>query len=229
MSDKRIIYAAGFSIIELLIVLVIFTVMIAVSSFYFLSHQKMYKPDDQSLKFVDMLHEARQRSLTQRETMRVEVDLTDNIIRLIDENTTLTADDDREIRRVPILPQTEVKISNRPSNILYNPPEPLPAPNAVFLPSVYPSSATHNVCTIRFQSNGTVVNSGTNATGNGATVTGLTLHIWSPKKNNASESDIARSITIIGSTGSIRLWEWDINSTDPNKWQDSRRASAFGS
>jgi prepilin-type N-terminal cleavage/methylation domain-containing protein len=227
MTGKRVNYDAGFSLIELLIVVVIFTIMISITGYYFVAHQTLYKPDDQSLKIIDVLQEARQRSLTQRETMRVEIDLTDNTIRLIDENTTTTPDDDREIRRATLLPQTDVKLAQRANDIGYNPPEILPAPTAVFTASVYPLSSSHNVCTIRFQSNGTVSNAGTNATGGGSTVTGLTLHIWSPKKSNVNEADIARAITVIGSTGSIRMWEFDRNSTDANKWQDSRRSSSY--
>lgn len=219
---------SGFSMIELLIVLVISSIMIAITGFYFYNHQKLYKPDDQALKIVDILQEARQRSLTQRECVRVEIDLTDNTVRLIDENTPSTAADDREIRRTTLLPQTDVKIQQRPDDISYNPPENLPAPSAVFTPSIYPPSTTHNVCTLRFQSTGTVVNAGTNATGSGAVITGMTLHIWSPKTSNPNEADIARAITVIGSTASIRMWEFDRTSTDANKWQDSRRTSAYG-
>lgn len=218
---------AGFSIAELLVVLVVMSVMTAVTGYYFLAHQKLYKPDQQSLKILDILQEARQRSLTQRETMRVEINLTAGVVKLIDENTPTTASDDREIKSLALLAQTEIKMAQRPNNITYNPPETLPAPTAVFTTSVYPSSASQNVCTLRFQSNGTVVNAGTNATGSGSTVTGASLHIWAPKKTNTSQSDIARSITIIGSTGSIRFWEYDANSTATNKWRDSRRATAY--
>jgi prepilin-type N-terminal cleavage/methylation domain-containing protein len=229
MTSKQKNTESGFSLIELLIVLIISSIMLAVTGYYFVAHQRLYKPDDQTLRIIDILQEARQRSLTQRETVRVEIDLTDNIIRLIDENTPTTETDDREIRRTTLLPQSEVKLQARPDNITYNPPETLPAPTAVFAPSIYPSSSSHNVCTIRFQSNGTVMNGGTTAIGGGATVTGFTLHIWSPKKTNSYESDIARSITIIGSTGSLRMWEFDQTSTDSNKWQDSRRTSVYGS
>lgn len=229
MINKQKNPESGFSIIELLIVLIISSIMLAVTGYYFMAHQKLYKPDDQALKIIDILQEARQRSLTQRETVRVEIDLTDNIIRLIDENTPTTETDDREIRRTTLHAQTEVKLQTRPDDISYNPPETLPAPTAVFTSSIYPSSSSHSVCTIRFQSNGTVMNAGSTAIGGGATVTGVSLHIWSPKKTNPNEADIARSITIIGSTGSIRMWEFDKNSTETNKWQDSRRTSVYGS
>jgi prepilin-type N-terminal cleavage/methylation domain-containing protein len=228
MINKQKNLESGFSIIELLIVLLISSVMLAITGYYFYNHQKLYKPDDQTLKIVDILQEARQRALTQRETVRVEIDLTDNIVRLVDENTPATETDDREVRRNTLLTQTEVKLQSRPNNISYNPPEVLPAPTAVFTVSVYPSSSTHNVCTIRFQSNGTVVNAGSTAIGGGSTVTGYSIHIWSPKTTNVNEADIARSITIIGSTGSIRMWEFDKNSSDTNKWQDSRSSSVYG-
>lgn len=228
MKNERKNLEAGFSIAELLIVLVIVTVMTAVTGYYLVSHQKLYKPDDQTLKIIDILTEARQRALTQRETVRVEINLTNNTARLIDENLPTTANDDREIRNITLLTSTEVKMAQRPDDISYNPPETLPAPTAVFTPSIYPSSSSQNVCTLRFQSNGTVVNAGTTAIGGGATVTGYSLHIWSPKKTNPNESDIARSITIIGSTGSIRMWEFDRVSTGTNKWQDSRSSSVYG-
>lgn len=228
MKNKHRKTEAGFSLAELLIVLSIVMVMICVTGYYFLAHQKLYKPDDQTLKIIDVLQEARQRSLTQRETVRVEIDLTDNTVKLFDENGASSSTDDREIRRVTLLAQTDVKLSQRADNITYNPPETLPAPTAVFAPSVYPSSSSHNVCTIRFQSNGTVMDAGTNGTGTGAVITGYSLHIWAPKKSNPNDAEIARSITIIGSTGSIRLWEFDKTATATNKWQDARRTTVYG-
>ncbi|CAN5275985.1 hypothetical protein BH10ACI1_BH10ACI1_35770 [soil metagenome] len=218
----------GFSIVELLVVLVIISVMAGISGYFFSAHQKLYKPDDQSLKMVDILQEARQRALTQRESIRVEINTTLNIARIIDENSPTTANDDREIRRITLFDSNEVKITSRPGNISYNPPEPLPAPNAVFMASNYPTSSSQNVCTLRFQSNGTVLNAGNDAIGTGSVPTGVTLHIWSLKAGTTNYAETARSITIIGSSGSLRFWEFDYNSTDSNKWKDSRRTSVYG-
>lgn len=218
----------GFSIIELIIVLAVLMVLVGVSFFYLSAHQKLYKPDDQSLIIIDFLQEARQRSLTQRETLRVEIDTTDNVIRLIDENASDTETDDNVLKENFLYFPNDVRMDRRPLEIENNPPEPLPVSNAAFSPSVYPPSGTNTVCTFRFQSNGTVVDAGNNATGNNASVAGATLHIWQPDVTNNNQSTIARAITIIGSTGSIRLWEYDRASTQANKWRDSRRIGGYG-
>lgn len=220
--------ARGFSLLELLIVITIIFILSGISLFFLSSHQRLFKPDEQTTRVVDILQEARQRSLTQRETMRVEINLTDGMIRLIDENQTSTVEDDKIVREAVLLSPTDVKMRVRPPDITTNPTEPLPVPTAEFKPSIYPSSALDDVCTIRFLRNGTVVNEGTDATGTNANMTGLTLFIWSPKKDNPNESEIARAITVVGATGSIRLWEYDRSAGDANKWKDSRRTGTFG-
>jgi prepilin-type N-terminal cleavage/methylation domain len=218
----------GFSLLELLIVVSIIFILSGVSMFFLSAHQRLYKPDEQATRIIDLLQEARQRSLTQRETMRVEIDLTDNIARLIDENKPETADDDVKIREVVLISANEATIRVRPPDITSNPPESLPVPPAQFKQSIYPPSALHDVCTIRFLRNGTVVNEGSDAVGTNAVPTGLTLFIWSPKKDKPDESEIARAITVVGTTGAVRLWEYDRQSSDANKWKDSRRSGVFG-
>lgn len=219
---------AGFSIIEILIVLTLIVIMSGVTLFYLNSHQRLYKADDQSLLIADILQEARQRALTQRETIRVEIDITDSIVRLIDENKPTTADDDRLLRQLSLKPETEVKIQHRSSEINENPPEPIPVPSAQFQQSVYTSSSNHRVGTFRFQSNGTVTNAGNNAIANGAVMTSATLHLWTPKPSDPDQFEVARALTIIGSTGSVRLWEYDPKLTQANKWKDSRRTGSYG-
>ena len=218
----------GFSIVELLIVLTVITILLGISLFYLSGHERLFRPDEQALKIIDVFQEARQRSLTQRETMRVEIDLTDNAVRLIDENQPATADDDRIVKSHILEPPSEVHINSRPPDIATNPTEIMPVPLAQFRSSVYPASAAHDVCTFRFQRNGSVVNEGTDSVGSNATTTGLMLFIWSPKKNSADETEIARAITVIGATGSVRFWEYDRNLTGANKWKDSRRAGVYG-
>lgn len=219
---------AGYSLIEMLMVLVIISILVGFAIIYAYPHQKMYKPDDESLQVTDVLQEARQRSLTQRETMRVEVSQTNGTVSLIEENSPTTADDDVLLKRVTLFPETEVKFTSQPTNVSYNPPEPLAPPNAVFQPSVYPRSVGQRVCTLRFLSNGTVTNAGNNSVGTGASVTGTTLHVWAPTKANPAASEILRAITVVGTTGVIRLWEFNPALTATNKWQDSRRYGTYG-
>lgn len=213
----------GFSLVELLIVLTVIAIMSAVTGYYLTNHRKAYKPDDQASHLIDLFQEARQRSLTQKEVMRVEIDLDDKVVRLIDENEPDNDADDRLIRSVALQAVNDVKINSRPSEILVNPPETPAVSSADFRPSTYPSSVTHNVCTLRFKINHTVVGAV-----DSITPVNTVLYVWSPKKSDASQSDIARAITIMGATGSIRLWEYNRTSTAANKWIDSRRTGGYG-
>lgn len=224
VNRSRIKDNKGFSLIELLVVMGIIVIMSTVSLIYFSSTKQLYKAEEQGLQLIDLIQEARQRALTQRETMRVELDLSTNIARLIDENSSAVATDDQVIRTVPFYGTTEVRMDTKPSNITITPPETVPVPTAVFKPSTYLFSPGHNVCTLRFQLTGTVVDAGTNNTGANANMVGTTLYIWKPKQNNVNQSEVARAITIIGSTGSVRMWEY----TQQNGvyvWKDSRRSS----
>ena len=227
-SRRRLNDETGASLFELLVVVAIITIMSTVSIFYFSGNSRMFKPDEESLKLIDLLQEARQRSLTQRESIRVEIDLTDNIARIIDENTPTTDTDDKKIREITLYPAVDIKLNSQPPDITTYPPDTLAAQAAAFQISVYPASVTHNVCTLRFMRDGTVFNAGTNPTANGATLTSATLFIWSPKLNSTTQSDFARAITIVGTTGSMKLWEYNRTSTDANKWKDSRRTGVYG-
>lgn len=219
---------AGYSIVELLIVLVVVTIVTSGAFFYLNAHQKLYKTDNQALQIADMLQEARQRSLTQRRTMRVEIDLTESMARLIDENAAATSGDDKMLREIQLYFPNEVRVDAPANEITANPPEPLPVPSAQFKTSNHPLSKLHQVCTIRFQSNGTVVDAGDNDIGNNAVSKGITLHLWLPDQNDMRIPQVARALTIIGSTGSVRLWEYHKEIETGSKWKDSRRFGVYG-
>lgn len=219
---------AGYSIVEMLIVLVVVTIVTSGAFFYLNAHQKLYKTDNQALQIADLLQEARQRSLTQRKTMRVEIDLTDSVARLIDENAAATSSDDKLLRQLQLFFPNEVRMDAPADEIKVNPPEPLPVPSAQFKTSSYPISNLHQVCTIRFHSNGIVTDAGDNDIGSNAVSMGVTLHLWSPDRNDVSKPEIARALTIIGSTGSVRLWEYHKQIETENKWRDSRRFGVYG-
>lgn len=227
-SNRSFSSEKGVSIFELLIVIIIGTIMATFSIFYFSGHSRLFKPDEESLKLIDLLQEARQRSLTQRETIRVEIDVTDNVARLIDENTAATQDDDKKIREITLFTSANVKLDSQPPDIT-TAPEVVPAqPIADFKQSIYPPSVTHRVVTFRFMKDGTVYDAGTNPVGANANLTGATMYIWSPKLNSTTVSEFARAITIVGTTGSIKMWEYDRALTTANKWKDSRRTGVYG-
>lgn len=218
---------AGFSLIELLVVIAIIFILSGIMLFYLSAHQKLYKVDDESLQIADVLQEARQRALAQREPLRVEINTVTNMVTLYNENKQDNVTDDVVIKRFVLTSTDQVKYTTRPSQITVNPPESMPVPNAVFKTSVYTPSIGQNVCTIRFLSNGTAVDAGTTPTGTGAVQTGVSLFVWSPKKGSTTESDQARAITVLGATGAIRMWEWDTAISGTNKWKDTRKSVAY--
>ena len=221
---------SGFSVVELLTVLAIIAIMSAIVLFYVTTQKKAYQPDEQALQIADILQEARQRSLTQRRAMRVEINLTTNMVKLYDENTNAaSAADDIQLRNFAMFNASNVRIDVRPSEIGYNPNESMPVPNCVFKSSVYTKSVGQNVCTVRFLANGTAVDAGNDTIGTGAVPTGVTIHIWAPNKTTPTQSDIARSLTVLGPSGVIRMWEFDHTSAATNKWKDSHRAGSYGS
>lgn len=223
---------AGFSLLELLIVMIIIAIMSSIAVMYLYAYQKPYRPIDQSLRITDLMQEAKQRALTQRESIRVEYNQTTKLLRIIDENTPVTANDDTVVRSLVLKDDNEVRMGPRPSNITVAPPEPMTIPTATLAPSVYNggpgnslSSMGNNVWTIRFQSDGRVLDAGTNATGSNANINSSMLYIWQPKTSNPNESTISLGLSIVGTTGAMRLWEWDPSEPGTNKWQNSRRTS----
>lgn len=224
MKSNKFHSEAGFSLAELLVVMTLTVTMTSISLYYLYSHQKLYKPDEQAALFIDMLQEARQRALTQKVTMRVELDVTDNIARLIDEGSATVSTDDKVIRVFNLKSSEEVKMEQRPNNVNVSPTESSPVDTVVFVTlSTHPLSLNHKVATLRFRKDGTVTNAGTTALAAGAAITGATVFVWQPDKANANNSTITRAITVIGSTGAIRLWNHYPNEAANVSWKDSRR------
>ena len=198
----------GFSTVELVMVVVGLAILstIAVMSFNSL---EMTKADSQASELVDILQEARQRAITQRRTMRVEINATDKVIRLINEKDKRDdASDDVEIRKVSYV-EGKVFIGNaEPSGMTSGPSELTPVPVISFKSSSHPLSNGDNVATLRFFSNGKVKDAGNDAIGTGSIVTGATILVWSKNPNDASASsttaNILRAVTITNS-GLIRM------------------------
>jgi prepilin-type N-terminal cleavage/methylation domain-containing protein len=202
----------GFSLLELIIVVVIIAIMTTVAIFALRPNQELYKTDDQALKLIDMLQEARFRALSQRETIRIEINTVTGMVSIIDENRSTTADDDTVIRRMPMRQESDIAFQTRPSGISAMPPTPMLCPDVVFAPSLHPTSAGERVATIRFNLLGQALNAGVNDRGENAAVTGATIILWPPKEGSPTDvaaPTLVRAITILSTTGNIQLWKYD--------------------
>ena len=194
----------GYSIIELVIVMLIVSILSVMALLSFKS-EKQYLADTSARQIIDLFQEARQRSLTQRETMRVEINQTRKIARLISENEPGNSDDDEELRQIQLEDERYVMIGAAPSNISKQPTEISPVPVLNFKTSVYPLSQSDTVATLRFVRNGKVLDAGSNAIGDNSVITGATIYIWMPNLDDndkpLSTGGVIRAITVIGNSG----------------------------
>ena len=211
----------GFSIIELIIVVLIISIL-SILAFLSFKAPKKYLADTQAYQIVDILYEARQRALTQHETMRVEIDQTRNIIRLISENEAGNANDDKEIKSLKLESPRDVVVGNPPKNVASYPTELSPTPTLTFKPSVYPSSKSDVVGTLRFTTSGRVLDAGSNAVGDNSTMTGATIYVWMPDYSTSGQplqtGTIIRAITVQGTSGLASYWKCAVNGTTCDNW-----------
>jgi Tfp pilus assembly major pilin PilA len=207
-ADSRI-NERGFSVMEFLVVIGLIAVLSGLSMIYFASNRRGYAVEDQALQIVDIIQEAKQRALTQRRTMRVEINLVQNAVRLIDEKTAGNAGDDIEIARLALPTVETVRVGTRPANISSEPNVGFPVPQPVFQPSSHPSSSAQPCAVLRFTRDGSVFDAGVNGTGTGAVMTGATVYIWKPRVAGSTESNMTRAVTVLGAVGTVRLWDYD--------------------
>lgn len=238
-SDSKLSTASaenGFSLIELLIVVAIISIMTTFAIFALVPHRNLYRTDDQALRILDFMRDASQRALTQRQVMRLEIDQTDNVIRIVDENLVGAGTaDDGMVRQEPLENPANVRMYLNPAAAgppiisgppdasggagpvaVVSPPAPSNFPAAAYAACLHPlavsHTAGHNGWTARFLSNGSVVDAGIDAAGTNATLTSATLYLWPPQAGDpdtATTPGAVRAITVFGGAGAIRLWKYD--------------------
>lgn len=205
---------SGFSLVEIVVVLVIIGVFLAVSIPYAFNHQTLYRSDDQALKIIDLMAEARQLALTRRRTFRFEIDLADNQAIIIDEKGAGSADD-LEIKALPLAPPEEVRVDRKPNGVAKpNPPNYNDASygtDSIGHVSKGTFVTGHRVWAARFQRDGTVVN----RTG---TLLSANLYVFipqSPGSNVPNDKRLVRAITMYGASGALRYWKHDGTALKP--------------
>jgi len=192
--------------IELLVVLGIVALLATISLPYLINFKKLYKSEDQALKMMDLMRETAQLALTRRRTMRLEIDLTDNAVLLIDENNSAT---DTLIKRIPMESTAEIRVDRLPLTVS----KPIPpnytdiafATDAVGHNRGAVSVIGNNVWAARFRSDGSVVNSAN-------TPINANIYIWPPitaGNNNPRRTAEVRAITLFGPSAAIRYWKHD--------------------
>lgn len=197
---------SGFSVIELIVVLVVIAILSAISLPYIYNYKKLYKSEDQSLKVMDLMREANQLALTRRKTMRLEIDLTDNSLLIIDENGTSA---DTLVKKIPLEATKDIRMDVIPATVSKpNPPNYTDAAFAVDSVGHLVGSTTvtgHTVWAGRFKSDGSMVN------GSDVPIS-TNFYIWppiTPGSTTARNNKEIRAITMFGGSGAIRYWKYD--------------------
>ncbi len=206
---------AGFSLIEVIIVIAVLVILSTIAVVTFWTSRK-YSADDQAKKIIDVFDEARQKALNQRKTFRVEINKTQSEIRLIDEGTdTTTASDDVILKKYPLSGQ--VVIGAAPSNASGAPTATSPIPVPTYAASTYPLSSGDQKITLRFKRNGQVVDTGTDNIGTGSLMNGATIFVYS-NTPSVSNPDVIRAVTVLGTTGDTSLYKCQFASSTCGSW-----------
>ena len=190
-------------------------------AFMSVNSSKKFAADDQSLKILDILQEARQRAVNQRAVMRVEINNTKKQIRLFDENKTKAMDsslandtsDDALISSFTI--DNNVTIGVHPSNVSTSivPVQTSPIPELAFSTTTYSLSANDSVFTLCFLRDGRVVQTGTdNLCSTTNSLRGATIYVYSLPKSNG-KSEVIRAVTVNGISASSGVYKCQLDSS----------------
>lgn len=199
----------GFSLIELMSVLVIAAIIAAISVITFSSARK-YNADDQSAKLTDIFDEARQSALNKRKTFRVEINKTKRQITLIDENVFDNVNDDEIVKISPLYPL--VSVGEVPNNISAAPTASSPIPVLNFASSNYPLSQNEEKITLRFARSGRVLNTGNDNIGTNSIMTGATIYVYSKDEKN-QKPEIIRAVTVMQTSGDTAILKCTFDTT----------------
>lgn len=207
---------AGFSFVELILVVVIIAVLAAIALPRMWSRSK-YAAEDQAKTLIDIFDEARQKALNQRKTFRVEINKTKNELRLIDEGDDATvATDDKILKKSKL--NVQVTIGAPPSNVTGAPTTTSPVSVPTYATSTYPLSSGDEKITLRFKRNGQVVDTGTDNIGTGSQPAGAKIFLYS-KSSSGGAPDVIRAVTVLETTGDTSLYKCTFVSSSCTNWR----------
>lgn len=202
--SKKYASASGFSVAELMVVLVVLAILLVISIPYVYNYTKLYKSEDQSIKVMDMMREAGQLAISRRRTMRVEIDLTENALLIIDENGAAA---DTRIKTIPLERTQELRVDVIPTGVTKpNPPNynDISFATDPFGHQFNGNTVTgHSVWACRFRSDGSVVDAGDVPTSG-------TMYVWPPVTYGSTTPrslQEVRAITIFGGSGAVKYWK----------------------
>jgi len=200
MSFNRMRREHGFSHVEVLVVLTIFIIFMTVAVSSLASHVRAYRTEDAVSQIVRMMRVAHSRSLGQRRTMRLTIDLNSasaNYRTITITDLSASGGPEDVARESLLFPETEVALT-QPSG--FAPP---PAPYCYA-----PATWTSGVWTVFFHSDGRITNTQSPTS---SPVSG-TLFFWTPKPGDASRPENnaeVRAVTFFGPTSAIRYWKYN--------------------
>lgn len=182
--------------------------MTSVALFPFIAHKNAYRTEDQALRIMDFMRQASMRAVSQRQIMRFEIDSTDKVMRIIDEETPETGSaDDKEVFKESLDNTGIALVNKRPNNITVDPV----ISGAVnlnqmnYIPSNHPLSFAHPVWTVRFRPDGSVTDAGD-------VPVNACVYIYTPQADssvNASISNTVRAVTLLGATSQTAFWAFN--------------------
>src|SRR5262249_54261082 len=122
---------AGYSTIELLIVSGLIILLTAISVFMLAPQKRSYRAEDAAAQVANFMRDAYQRALSQRQTMRVQIDRNNRIIQIIDENK-LPVGDEKEVRRDVLSDDVNFDVPAFGGSPISGPAAPYNYPTAVY-------------------------------------------------------------------------------------------------
>lgn len=209
--------ASGFSLVEIFVVLAVIGIMMVIAVPYFSNYTKLYKSEDQSLKMMDFMREAGQLAISRRRPIRFEIDLTRNVLLLIDDGTTPGT----MIKRIPLERTAEIRVDIRPTGVTNpNPPNYTDIAFSVDTTGHLENGTNvngNNVWACRFRSDGSVVNMAPPAS---AVPISVNIYVWPPATfGSTTPRNIreVRAITMFGGSGAVRFWKHNGTTFLPNQ------------